>query len=177
MDSQSSKSSKPLISSVLFVVAGMLVFLVATTYLRISRGNVSGHDEQRSKERIEIRDKTLSASKTLVESAAWVDKAKGIARIPVTDAMPLALTALAAKPVGASSVAYVPPVVVTAGTAPVATDATTGTSAPATTGTTAASPATTGTIAASPTDNATATTGTSGTTSAAPAPASTNAAP
>ena len=92
------------IGSIFVVLAMLVAFVVITFFLRASRPEAESYDAKRAQARVEIRDTTLAKSRELVGSAAWVDKEKGIARIPVSDAMGLAVSQLSTKPVAASAV-------------------------------------------------------------------------
>ncbi len=89
--------------SLLLILLGMLIF-GALTFWNVSQAKVEGRDEKRAEERRALLAETQAASQELVHGAAWIDKEKGIARIPVADATRLAVAALAAKPVVSSTV-------------------------------------------------------------------------
>jgi hypothetical protein len=85
------------------ILSGMLLFGVLTLW-NVSQARVESRDEKRAEERRALLAETQAASEELVHGAAWIDKEKGIARIPVADAAGLAVTTLAAKPVVSSTV-------------------------------------------------------------------------
>ncbi len=89
--------------SLALILTGMVLFGVLTLW-NVSRAKVESRDEKRAQERRALLTETLTASQELVHGAAWVDKEKGIARIPVADATGLAVKALAVKPVVSSTV-------------------------------------------------------------------------
>jgi hypothetical protein len=76
----------------LFAVFGMLAFVA----LKASpRGD--NYEEKRAKTRAEKYDAAQKEYFTALTTYGWVDKAKGVARIPVNDAMRLTLAELANK--------------------------------------------------------------------------------
>jgi hypothetical protein len=85
-----------LLSAWLWAVALFVFFaaIVAIAFSAMPRG--STYEEQRAKNRAE-KLKTAREEWTKAQGYGWVDKAKGIARIPVERAMELELTELQAK--------------------------------------------------------------------------------
>ncbi len=89
--------------SFLLVAGGFLLFSALTWFTVVNNRAVS-LDEERAVERRQILDETLAAQKNLATTAGWVDEAGGIARIPIDDAMGMALVKLRDKPVRPSQV-------------------------------------------------------------------------
>ena len=85
----------------LFAVFGMIAFVV----LKASpRGDT--FEKKRAKARAEKLDAAQKEYLNALTTYAWVDKAKGIARIPINDAMKLTLVQLAdSKPAAAGPIA------------------------------------------------------------------------
>lgn len=93
----------------LFAFFGLLAFVV----LKASpRGN--DYEEKRAKARAEKLDAAEKENQTALTTYSWVDKSKGVARIPIDHAMQLMLVELPAKkptaagPIAASSPAAAP---------------------------------------------------------------------
>ncbi|PYI91423.1 MAG: hypothetical protein DME97_14150 [Verrucomicrobia bacterium] len=76
----------------LFAFFGMLAFVAVKTS---PRGNT--YEKKRAKVRAEKLEAAQKENLTALTSYGWVDKNKGIARIPINDAMKLTLAALAEK--------------------------------------------------------------------------------
>jgi hypothetical protein len=86
---------------------GFLVFLgtavALTAVIVIVGGLVSRRpkietvDAKRAQQRIETREKLEKAAHEQLTTADWVDKAKGVVRLPVEDAIKVVATELAAK--------------------------------------------------------------------------------
>ena len=76
----------------LFVVFGLFVWVVFTA---IPRGD--SYEEKRAKDRMVKLEQLQKDATTALTSYAWVDKNKGTVRIPIEQAMPLAMADLAAK--------------------------------------------------------------------------------
>jgi hypothetical protein len=89
----------------LFIIFGLVVLVL----IGLSpRGD--NYEARRAKERTEILKKLQSEANTELHSYAWVDKSKGIARIPIERAMELTLTELAQKtPAPANPIESPPP--------------------------------------------------------------------
>jgi hypothetical protein len=85
----------------LFVVFGLFVWVV---FGAIAHGD--SYEEKRAKARMEKLEQLHKDSAAALTSYAWVDKNKGVVRIPVERAMELALPDLAVKkPVAAYAIA------------------------------------------------------------------------
>jgi hypothetical protein len=84
----------------MFVGAFVLFVLFAAFVLWMLRsGDVASYDEEaiRAKERYEILAKVQEENNNLTSGYAWADQAKGTVRIPVAQAMELAVTKLSAQ--------------------------------------------------------------------------------
>lgn len=98
----------------LFVVFGLLVWAV---FSAIPRGDA--YEEKRAKVRVEKLEQLRKDATTALTSYAWVDKNKGTVRIPIEQAMQLAMADLAAKkPAAAYPVATPAPAPESGATAP-----------------------------------------------------------
>jgi hypothetical protein len=76
----------------LFIVFGLVVLVL----IGLSpRGD--NYEARRAKERTEVLKKLQAEANTELHSYAWVDKSKGVARIPIDRAMELTLSDLAQK--------------------------------------------------------------------------------
>ena len=76
----------------LFVVFGLFVWVV---FSAIPRGDT--YEEKRAKARMEKLEQLQKDATAALTSYAWVDKNKGTVRIPIEQAMQLAMADLAAK--------------------------------------------------------------------------------
>lgn len=76
----------------LFVVFGLFVWVV---FSAIPRGDT--YEEKRAKARVEKLDQLQKDATAALTSYAWIDKNKGTVRIPIEQAMQLAMADLAAK--------------------------------------------------------------------------------
>jgi len=125
---------------VLFIFA-----LVAFQSSRIAQ-DTTGYDDDQAKLRAEKLAKLQAADQKTLTTADWVDKDKGIVRIPINEAMTEEVSVLQAKPVGMGREIRG----VMAPAAPAAAPATNSAPAPASSGaTTNAAPAAGGTPPAS----------------------------
>jgi hypothetical protein len=89
----------------LFVVFGLIVFAVIGPS---PRG--SDYEETRAKKRIERLEALKEENQKQLTTYAWVDKTKGVARIPIDRAMELTVADLAQKtPAPAGPIATPPP--------------------------------------------------------------------
>src|SRR4051812_9680009 len=81
--------------------AGGLVVLVIFALLVVSwiRSNPVAGDptDRRNEDRKKVRAEIQKTHETQLESTGWVDKAKGVAHVPISEAMKLALVELKAK--------------------------------------------------------------------------------
>ncbi|MEY2493686.1 MAG: hypothetical protein QOJ45_178 [Verrucomicrobiota bacterium] len=85
----------------LFAFFGLLVWVIVAAS---PRGNT--YEKKRAKARLEKVAATQQESLTALTTYGWVDKSKGVARIPITDAMKLTVAELAQKkPAAANSIA------------------------------------------------------------------------
>jgi hypothetical protein len=76
----------------LFVVFGLFVWVV---FSAVPRGDT--YEEKRAKDRMVKLEQLQKDATTALTSYAWVDKNKGTVRIPIEQAMPLAMAELATK--------------------------------------------------------------------------------
>ena len=90
----------------------LVIFALIVVYWIRSNAPVANvttkRDEARKNARLELQKKHAEQ----LQSTGWNDKAKGVAHVPVTDAMKLALVELQAKKPGASTVKVEPAIVV-----------------------------------------------------------------
>ena len=106
MSTEVSSQSKP--SGFFTFSWGILVFvlfaLLVIIWIRATAPNAEV-DQARTDERTSIRDKRkIADAEKLAAPASWVDKAKGIARIPIADAKVIAVTKLSSKKPSATQV-------------------------------------------------------------------------
>ncbi len=66
-------------------------------------------EQKRAKQRIETREKLEKAAHEQLTTVDWVDKTKGVVRLPVSDAMKLVAGELSAKKPAPSQVKVEPP--------------------------------------------------------------------
>jgi hypothetical protein len=127
----------------LFAFFGLLALVV----LRAApRGNT--YEQKRAKARAEKLETAQKQSLTALTTYGWVDKNKGVARIPITEAMKLTVAELAQKkPAPANPIATPEPAAAPA-TSPAASPAAAATATPA--GSPGASPVPTATPTSSP---------------------------
>jgi hypothetical protein len=76
----------------LFVVFGLLVWVI---FSAIPRGDT--YEEKRAQDRVKKLEQLQKDATAALTSYAWVDKNKGTVRIPIEQAMRLAMVDLAAK--------------------------------------------------------------------------------
>lgn len=95
------------ITAVLFFSA----FLWIAHYLRDVTGPNDTSEAERAAKRIAIRQQVEETARKRLTSVGWVDQAKAIAHIPLTDAMTLEIEALKKKPVRAANPIAMPPAV------------------------------------------------------------------
>lgn len=81
-----------------FVFALVIVALVRNT------GSPEAYEDKRAAERRTIREEVVKDAQTRLGTAAMVDQAKGIVRIPIEDAKKAVLAELTSKKVGPSQV-------------------------------------------------------------------------
>jgi hypothetical protein len=81
-----------------FVFALVILALVRTT------GTSEAYEDKRASERRTLREGLIKDAQSRLASAAMVDQAKGVVRIPIEDAKKAVLAELKSKPVGPSQV-------------------------------------------------------------------------
>jgi len=81
-----------------FVFALVVVTLVRNT------GSTEAYEDKRAKERRTLREELTKDAQTRLSTAAIVDQAKGVVRIPIEDAKKSVLAELKAKKAGPSQV-------------------------------------------------------------------------
>lgn len=81
-----------------FVFALVIVTLVRNT------GSTEAYEDTRAKERRTIREELTKDAQTRLTTAAVVDQAKGVVRVPIEDAKKAVLAELKAKKAGPSQV-------------------------------------------------------------------------
>jgi hypothetical protein len=120
----------------LFAFFGLLALVV---FRAAPRGDT--YEQKRAKARVEKLEAAQKQSLAAVTSYGWVDKNKGIVRIPVTEAMKLTVAELADKKPAAANPIATPEPVAAPGTSPGASPAAGATASPA--GSPSATPAAT----------------------------------
>jgi hypothetical protein len=127
----------------LFVFFGLLALVV----LRAApRGD--NYEAKRAKARAEKREAAQKQSLTALTTYGWIDKTKGVARIPITEAMKLTVAELAEKKPAPANPIATPEPAAAPGTSPAASPAAGASATPA--GTPSPAPAATATPATSP---------------------------
>ena len=82
------------------VALGLLAFAVVGVYsMRMAR-DTTGYDDEQARERYEKLAALQAQDAKTLGTADWVDKTKGIVRIPIDEAVTQEIPVLAAKPVG-----------------------------------------------------------------------------
>ncbi len=84
------------------VFVGSLVALAGVTLvvigvLAVDRGPGNEIEKKRAEQRIATREKLEAEVSAKLQTSGWVDKAKGIAHVPVAEAVPLVVAELRAK--------------------------------------------------------------------------------
>jgi hypothetical protein len=89
-----------------FVWAIFFFFVFALVVVTLVRNTGSGeaYEDKRAGERRTIRQQVITDAQTRLASAAIVDQAKGVVRIPIEDAKKAIVAELKSKPVGPSQV-------------------------------------------------------------------------
>lgn len=82
-----------------FLIFGVTIWLIVRSY-----ANSPTVDDQRAKTRLDYKAKADSEARRLLETYGWIDKDKGIAHVPITEAMKRIVEDYEFKQVGASSV-------------------------------------------------------------------------
>src|SRR3954466_9477370 len=82
----------------------LLIFAAIVMYWVRSNGSPDEVSTRRAQGRIATREQLTKKYNDQLGATGWTDKTKGIAHIPIADAMQLALVELKGKKVGASSV-------------------------------------------------------------------------
>jgi hypothetical protein len=80
------------------------VVIVAIAVLGFSKNGRNGVEERRAASRIEVRKALEAEAQEKLNSTGWVDKAKGLVHVSITDAIPLAAKELQAKKAAPSKV-------------------------------------------------------------------------
>jgi hypothetical protein len=122
----------------LFAFFGLLALVV---FRAAPRG--SSYEEKRAKVRVEKLEASQKQMMTALTTYGWVDKNKGVVRIPITEAMKLTVAELADKKPTAANPIATPEPVAAPGTSPAAAPAPDATASPA--GSPSATPAATAT--------------------------------
>jgi hypothetical protein len=91
------------------VAAAITVVIIIVGGLVGRRPQVEDVDAKRAAQRIEARTKLDQADREALTTASWVDKEKGVVRLPVADAIKLVAKDLAAKKPAPSQVKVDPP--------------------------------------------------------------------
>ena len=87
----------------------LTVVIIIVGGLVASKPKVETVDAKRAQLRVEAREKLDKASLEQLTTADWVDKAKGVVRLPVQDAMKVVAVELAAKKPAPSAIKVDPP--------------------------------------------------------------------
>jgi hypothetical protein len=108
-----SESSKPTANGVLsFLGVTMVLFvviIVAIGLLRISGTGGESLEQRRAAGRIAVRNRLDLEAQEKLHSEGWVDKAKGLVHVSITDAIPLTVAELRSKKSAPSQVKVEPP--------------------------------------------------------------------
>ena len=80
-----------------------LFALIVIVWVRGS-GQKETYEDKRANERIKIRDENAKQALEKLTTAAWIDQAKGVVRIPIADAKKVVLADLQSKTPGPSQV-------------------------------------------------------------------------
>jgi hypothetical protein len=80
------------------------VVVVAIAFLGFSGNGRNGLEERRAANRIEVRKALDDEAQQKLFSEGWVDKAKGLVHVSITDAIPLTAKELAAKKAAPSKI-------------------------------------------------------------------------
>jgi hypothetical protein len=91
------------------VAAAITVVIIIVGGLVARRPKVESVDAKRAAQRIEAREKLDLADREALTAAAWVDKEKGVVRLPIDDAIKLAARNLSGKKPAPSQVKVDPP--------------------------------------------------------------------
>lgn len=91
------------------VAAAIAVVIIIVGGLVARRPQVESVDARRAAQRIEARQKLDQADREALTTAAWVDKEKGVVRLPIEDAIKLAAKDLVGKKPAPSQVKVDPP--------------------------------------------------------------------
>jgi hypothetical protein len=109
---ETSTNPKPLKSIwVTYVIYFSAIAMFAVIMLAILRmtGNVQDVDEQRAKERADILKQIRATAQEELTQPAWIDKEKGIVRLPIDVAMELTVKELKEKKVEKAGLAQPQP--------------------------------------------------------------------
>ena len=110
----------------LFAFFGLLALVV---FRAAPRGTI--YEEKRNKDRTEKFQAAQKQAFTALTTYGWVDKNKGVVRIPITDAMKLTVAELAEKKPAAANPIVIPAPVAAPGTSPATSPAAGATATPA----------------------------------------------
>jgi len=79
------------------IAAFVGVIVIVVSLLAVNRNPGNEIEKKRAEQRIATREKLDAEVEAKMHSSGWVDKAKGVAFVPVADAVPLAVAELRAK--------------------------------------------------------------------------------
>jgi hypothetical protein len=97
-------TSSPLrISWFLGIIGFFLIFVVIAFYSSRMARDTSDYDQQRAAVRYDTLAKLRAADHEALTTAAWIDQAKGVVRIPIDEAMGEEIDTLKAQPVQAGA--------------------------------------------------------------------------
>jgi hypothetical protein len=91
-------------STFLWAIFFFFIFALVVVFWVRGSGRKETYEDHRGAERIKIRDENMKLTRDKLTTAAWVDQAKGVVRIPIADAKKAILAELAAKKPGPSQV-------------------------------------------------------------------------
>jgi hypothetical protein len=83
----------------LSVAVALLIFVVVGVYSIRMADNTTGYDQEQAQERYAKLAALQEQDRKTLGTADWIDKDKGIVRIPIDEAMAQEVPLLAAKPV------------------------------------------------------------------------------
>lgn len=100
----SSRTTNGFLGFLAIIVLLFAVVVVAIGMLWLSGNGRNGLEERRAANRIEVRKALEDEAQQKLNSEGWVDKAKGLVHVSITDAIPLTAKELAAKKAAPSKI-------------------------------------------------------------------------
>ncbi|HSI13343.1 MAG TPA: hypothetical protein VK961_14930 [Chthoniobacter sp.] len=105
----SSRTTNGFLGFLAVIVLLFAVVVVAIGMLWLSGNGRNGLEERRAANRLQVRKALDDEAQQKLLSEGWVDKAKGLVHVSITDAIPIAAKELAAKKAAPSQVQVEPP--------------------------------------------------------------------